>query len=88
MHRRAARADGGAVEGGRFAQTALLDAAGALLARAERYRRMSVSIPGVKRDVVREHRDILDATLARRPEEAVQALRGRGTASTPDSDAG
>ena len=48
---------------------------GALLARAELYRRMSVSIPGVKRDVVREHRDILDATLARRPEEAVQALR-------------
>jgi DNA-binding GntR family transcriptional regulator len=36
---------------------------------------MSVSIPGVRRDIVREHRDILDATLARRPEEAVQALR-------------
>ncbi|WP_145136728.1 GntR family transcriptional regulator [Roseomonas gilardii] len=48
---------------------------GALLARAERYRRMSVSIPGVRRDIVREHRDILDATLARQPEEAVQALR-------------
>ena len=48
---------------------------GALLARAERYRRMSVSIPGVQRDVVREHREILDATLGRRAEEAVAALR-------------
>lgn len=46
-----------------------------LQARSERYRRLSVGNKGKKRDVVREHRDILAATIDRKADIAVDALK-------------
>lgn len=46
-----------------------------LQARSERYRRLSVGGGGKKRDVVGEHRAILEAALARKADTAVEALK-------------
>jgi DNA-binding GntR family transcriptional regulator len=46
-----------------------------LQARSERYRRLSVGNTGEQRDVITEHRDILDAAIARKVDAAVEALR-------------
>lgn len=46
-----------------------------LQARTERYRRLSVGSLGEKRDVVGEHRAILDAAMSRKADAAVAALK-------------
>jgi GntR family carbon starvation induced transcriptional regulator len=46
-----------------------------LFVRADRYRRMSVSLPGQSRDVVREHADIMQAAVARDADRAVACLQ-------------
>ncbi|PWC62955.1 hypothetical protein TSH7_12165 [Azospirillum sp. TSH7] len=46
-----------------------------LFVRADRYRRLSVSVPKQDRDVVREHERIMSCAIDRNAEEAVAALR-------------
>ncbi|MDX3927053.1 MAG: FCD domain-containing protein [Shinella sp.] len=54
----------------------LLEICAKLFSRADRYRRVSVSIAGASRDVAAEHRAILERTLDRDAAGAVHALRG------------
>ncbi|OJU04247.1 MAG: hypothetical protein BGN83_17365 [Rhizobium sp. 63-7] len=51
----------------------LLEICEKLFTRADRYRRVSISVD-LTRDVAAEHRTIMDRTLARDPEGAVEAL--------------
>ncbi|MBP2298835.1 GntR family transcriptional regulator [Azospirillum picis] len=53
----------------------LIELCGKLFVRADRYRRMSVSVPKQNRDVVREHERIMTCAIERKAEEAVEALR-------------
>jgi GntR family carbon starvation induced transcriptional regulator len=53
----------------------LLEICGKLFSRADRYRRMSVSLAGESRDVAGEHKRLLDRALARDAEGAAAALR-------------
>lgn len=53
----------------------LLDLCEKLFVKADRYRRMSISIPGQSRDVAREHEAIMTLSIERRTEPAVEALR-------------
>ena len=53
----------------------LLEICGKLFSRADRYRRMSISLDGDVRDVPGEHRRLLEASLARDAEGAAEALR-------------
>jgi GntR family transcriptional regulator, carbon starvation induced regulator len=53
----------------------LLEICGKLFSRAERYRRLSVSLEGAARDVTGEHRRLMDRALARDAEGAAEALR-------------
>lgn len=52
----------------------LLRLRGTLFEQAERYRRLSVAAVGATRDVATEHRNIMEATLARRADEACRLL--------------
>ena len=54
---------------------ALLEICGKLFSRADRYRRLSVSLEGAARDVTGEHRRLMDRALARDAEGAAEALR-------------
>ena len=65
----------------------LLEICGKLFSRADRYRRMSISLDGDVRDVPGEHRRLLEASLARDAEGAAAALRehyGRTAAALED----
>lgn len=53
----------------------LLEICGKLFSRADRYRRMSVSLLGATRDVESEHRRLLECALTRDAEGAAAALR-------------
>ena len=53
----------------------LLRLRGILYVQSERYRRLSVPLATVERDLGREHRDIMDATLARDSDRAKMLLR-------------
>lgn len=52
-----------------------MDLCDKLFGKADRYRRMSISIPGQTRDAAREHKEIMELAIARKSEEAVEALR-------------
>lgn len=54
---------------------ALLEICGKLFSRADRYRRLSVSLEGAARDVTGEHRRLMDRALARDADGAAEALR-------------
>ncbi len=53
-----------------------------LYAQSERYRRLSVPLADGKRDVGREHQDLVDAVLARDAELAVKLLTEHSNATT------
>lgn len=53
----------------------LLEICGKLFSRAERYRRLSVSLEGAARDVTGEHRRLMERALARDADGAAEALR-------------
>ena len=53
----------------------LLEICEKLFSRADRYRRLSVSLSGGVRDVAGEHRRLMELALARDAEGAAQALR-------------
>lgn len=53
----------------------LLEICEKLFSRADRYRRLSVSLSGGARDVAGEHRRLMDLALARDAEGAAEALR-------------
>jgi DNA-binding GntR family transcriptional regulator len=53
----------------------LLEICEKLFSRADRYRRMSVSLSGAERDVIGEHRKLMELALARDSEGAAAALR-------------
>ncbi|UPA23763.1 GntR family transcriptional regulator [Shinella oryzae] len=53
----------------------LLEICGKLSLQADRYRRMSVSVSGAARDVLGEHRELLESALARDADGAAEALR-------------
>jgi GntR family carbon starvation induced transcriptional regulator len=53
----------------------LLEICGKLFSRADRYRRLSVSLEGAARDVTGEHRRLMDRALARDADGAAEALR-------------
>lgn len=53
----------------------LLEICDKLFSRADRYRRLSVSLDGATRDVTGEHRRLMDLALARDAEGAARALR-------------
>ena len=53
----------------------LLEICEKLFSRADRYRRMSVSLSGDTRDVAGEHRQLMERALARDAEGAAEALR-------------
>lgn len=53
----------------------LLEICGKLFSRADRYRRMSVSVMGASRDVIAEHRHLMELALARDAEGAARVLR-------------
>ncbi len=52
----------------------LLRLRGALYVQSERYRRLSVSVKGIARDLNREHQDIMEATLARDAKRACRLM--------------
>lgn len=52
----------------------LLDTCARLFGHADRYRRISVSLSGLQRDIAAEHRLIMDMALARNGDRAVEAL--------------
>lgn len=54
----------------------LLEICEKLFSRADRYRRMSVSLSGSARDVEGEHRQLVERALARDADGAAEALRG------------
>ncbi|UDF28391.1 UNVERIFIED_ORG: GntR family transcriptional regulator [Roseateles sp. XES5] len=53
----------------------LLEICEKLFSRADRYRRLSISLSGATRDVEGEHRDLMERALARDEDGAVDALR-------------
>jgi GntR family transcriptional regulator, carbon starvation induced regulator len=53
----------------------LLEICGKLFSRADRYRRLSVSLEGAARDVTGEHRRLMDRALARDADGAAEVLR-------------
>ena len=53
----------------------LLEICEKLFSRADRYRRLSISLSGATRDVEGEHRDLMERALARDGDGAVEALR-------------
>ncbi|UEM07439.1 FCD domain-containing protein (plasmid) [Skermanella rosea] len=53
----------------------LTDLCGKLFGKADRYRRMSISIPGQTRDAAQEHKEIMELSIARKSDQAVEALR-------------
>jgi GntR family carbon starvation induced transcriptional regulator len=54
---------------------ALLEICGKLFSRADRYRRLAVSLEGAARDATGEHRRLMERALARDPDGAAEALR-------------
>ncbi len=60
----------------------LLRLHGQLYAQSERYRRLSVSVAPRRRNIGDEHQKILDATLARNADKAVDLLAGHLRATT------
>lgn len=52
-----------------------------LFAQSERYRRLSVPLGGNKRNLVKEHRDIMNATLARETDRAVELIESHFAAT-------
>jgi GntR family carbon starvation induced transcriptional regulator len=53
----------------------LLEICGKLFSRADRYRRLAVSLEGAARDVTGEHRRLMERALARDADGAAEALR-------------
>ena len=56
-------------------EATLLEICEKLFSRADRYRRMSVSLSGSARDVEGEHRQLVERALARDADGAAEALR-------------